>query len=47
MKHHKHSIGWRRANRMDVPVWKDLLALATCYIVVIGLTVVIVHVLCE
>ena len=37
MKHHDHAIGWKRANCHDVPLWKDLVALAACHAIVIGL----------
>jgi hypothetical protein len=39
MKHHDQSIGWKRANRHDVPMWKEFLALASCHVLVIGLVV--------
>lgn len=46
MKHHHHSIGWRRANRHDIPAWKEIAALGACYAIVIGMTVFVVHVFC-
>lgn len=39
MKHHQHSIGWRAANEFDMPLWKDILALAACHVIAIGLVI--------
>jgi hypothetical protein len=47
MKHHKHNVGWRVANRHDVPLWKEFLALASCYALTIGLVVMAVYVECR
>ena len=47
MKHHSHSIGWRRANRHDIPLWKEYLALASCYVLCIGLVTCVVVVMCK
>ena len=38
MKHHHHAIGWRVANQLDTSLTRDLLALALCHVIVIGLT---------
>jgi hypothetical protein len=37
MKHHDKSIGWRVANRHDIPLWKEYAAIAGCYLTCIGL----------
>jgi len=47
MKHHSHSIGWRRANRHDIPLWKEFLALGACYVLCIGLVVTVVIMMCK
>jgi hypothetical protein len=43
MKHHDQSIGWKRANLHDVPLWKDYLALAACHVLVIGLVAMAIY----
>jgi hypothetical protein len=47
MKHHDQSIGWRVANRHDIPMWKEFAALASCYALTIGLVVMAVYVECR
>jgi hypothetical protein len=38
MKHHKHAIGWRTANRLTSShLAQDVLALVACHVIVIGL----------
>ena len=39
MKHHQYAIGWRVANQFDTSLTRDLLALALCHVIVIGLVV--------
>jgi hypothetical protein len=35
MKHHHHSKGWREINH-ESSVWKELLAIGSCYLITIG-----------
>ena len=38
MKHHQYAIGWRVANHLtSMHLARDLLALAACHVIVIGL----------
>lgn len=38
MKHHKHSIGWRRNNYQDhIGFWKEVVSFLACAAIVVGL----------
>jgi hypothetical protein len=47
MKHSEHHIGWRVANRHDIPLWKEFCALAACYSLCVGLVVLAVVTMCK
>lgn len=48
MKHDQFNQGWRESNHMDRShVVKEVLALLACYVGVVGMTVIVVHLLAK
>lgn len=41
MKHHKYARGWRKENRMDVPVWYDLAGVVISYAICVALICIV------
>jgi hypothetical protein len=42
MKHYHHSKGWREINH-ESSVWKEITAIASCYVFVIGFMIAVVE----
>ena len=44
MKRHEHNKGWADSNDMNVPLWKEYLAIGACYLITIAMTAFVVYV---